>query len=466
MINALGKLFENSTKKKKTKRSVASAPQSNMLTSVLNDLPIKGEWLSQKEVARILRDGTVISSSGIRKSAVLRKSLNVICDEEVMQKNLKAIFKQKLLRKFLDTPYQGLSVYELNWIDKDGHYYPDKVIERDYRNFDIKDDELMFNVNGVKSSIAPYKAVWATYEEKFSNPLGKPLVEALFWYVKFKNSSLEFWLRFQEKYGSPWAIGKTIDGDKDAMADEIYSMMSGDNAVIDVEDSIELVTVKGASGDFNKLIEYCDNQIREIILGGNLTGEVKGASLAAAKVHQDVKDDIAMADENVVLELINDVIDAFVGLNGITSEITVELKDKDDPNLELADRDEKISNMGYRPTKEYLEETYNIKLEDIPKTDSLKTIPNKQFAFKASNFAVDELETKSRAKVTKEEENSIYSIIEPIMSNSSSFEEVIDSLLEIYPNFDTSLIEKTLAGDMMLSELLARAEIEVENELK
>jgi len=464
MINKLGKMFANKVdKKEKTKRTVAAAPKANLLTSVLNDLPVKEAWLDEREMSRIFRDGSVISSSGIRKSAVLRKSLYINSQDEDMANSLKDIFKQKLIRKFLDTPYQGFSVFELNWFEKDGYFYPSKVIERNYRSFNIKDDELYFSSNGVERVVEPYKAIWATYEEKFNNPLGKPLANALFWYVKFKNSSLEFWIRFQEKFGLPWAIGKTIDGDKDLLAEEIYSMLSGDNAVIDSEDSIELISAKG-TGDFNKLIEYCDNQIREIILGGNLTGEVKGGSHAAAKVHQEVKDDIAMADENVVVELINDVINAFVDLNAITTEITVELKDKDDPNIELANRDEKISKMGYRPTKEYLEETYNIKLEDTPKIVASKNSLNNTFAFKGSNFTVDELETKSRAKVTKDEENSIYAIIEPIMSHSGSFEEAVDKLLEVYPNFDTSLIEKTLAGDMMLSELLARAEIEDEDD--
>ena len=49
-----------------------------------------------------------------------------------------------------------------------------------------------------------------------------------------------------------------------------HDTLGGDGAVLDTEDEIKIETVKDG-GNFKELVEYIDNQIREVILGGNLT---------------------------------------------------------------------------------------------------------------------------------------------------------------------------------------------------
>jgi phage gp29-like protein len=445
---------------KTTKRTAAAAPASDLLTSLMNNLPVDQEWLDHDEMRRITRDGTVIAAFGSRKAATLKKELLIDTKDEKLKLAIEKSFGYKTLRKILDTPMQGCAVFELNWTD-DGLWRPE-LVERNYRTFVVEKGVLKFARYGMSEEIPPYKVLYNTYEEKFDRPMGTPIAEALFWPVKFKNASLEFWVKFLEKYGTPWAIGKT-SGDKDDMADELYAMLGGDSAVIDEEDSIEITQIQKA-GDFDKIAEYCDNQIRSIILGGNLTSEVKGGSFAAAGVHNDIREDIAMADENLTLDLIREAARMIKEINNISADVTVILKDKDDPNIELAKRDKSISEMGWTPTQEYIEKTYNITVEKtaaIPVAN--RTAPGRVFAFSKEKPA-DSVDAGLKEVNMEKIALSFQNQIEKMLDEASTFEEVIDSLQAAYPKMELNELQELLENVMADAEILGYAEIEEESD--
>ena len=446
----------------KKSRTAAAAPAVDILKSVLDNLPVRGRWLSREELDRILRDATVISSLGSRKAATLKKELLLTAKEQKIADMLYDTFDHGTMRKILDAPFQGASIFEVNWIEKDALLIP-RLAERPYDQFVIHNQTLYFAPHGIPEEIPPYKAVAALYEDKYHRPMGTPLAESLFWYVKFKNSSLEFWIKFLEKYGVPWAIGKT-DGDKDVMADEIYAMLSGDAAVIDPEDDIEIKTAD-KTGDFDKITAYLDDQIREAILGGNLTGNVRGGSFAAAEVHNEVRGDIAMADENMTISMIEKVVQMFVEINHLPDTVEVSLKDKDDPNYKLAERDEKIANMGYRPTKEYIEKTYNITVEEA---SSPAPLANRSFAQKLISLSatrpISDTDTLSGLIDLKTIALSFQTQIAEIIDGAESFEEAIDRLHAAYPQMDISELQETMDIALQSSYILGTAEAEFEEE--
>lgn len=444
-----------------TKRNAPAAPAVDVLRSMMDNLPIRNEWMIRDELDRIIRDATVISSIGSRKAATLKKEIIFTCDNEEIANKLYGAFHPGTLRKVLDAPFQGAAIFEINWSDEDGVLVP-KLIERDYTQFVIKNEILYFAPYGSLEEIPEHKAVYALYEDKYHRPMGTPLAESLFWYVKFKNASLQFWVKFLEKYGVPWAIGKT-DGDKDVMADEIYSMLSGDSAVLDTEDSIEIIQAE-KTGDFDKITAYLDDQIREAILGGNLTGNVKGGSYAAAETHNDIREDIAMADENMTIVLIERVIEAYLAINNLSITIEVTLKDKDDPNLSLAERDERITKMGYRPTQEYIEKTYNITVEAIePSKIANRALMQKLYALSATKpiTTTDEL---SDSVDIKRIALSFQTQIVEIIDQANSFEEAIDLLHAAYPGMDIAELQDTMDMALQSSYILGTAEVERESE--
>lgn len=446
---------------KQEKRSSSAAPAVDILRSIMDNLPVYQRWLDQDELDRIANDATVISSIGSRKAATLKKELIITCKDETIPQALITCFDHTTIRKILDAPFQGASVFEINW-ESSSFLYTPKLVERSYRDFTVKNGVLYYSPSGALQDIPEHKAVIALYEDKYHKPMGRPLAESLFWYVKFKNASLEFWVKFLEKYGVPWAIGKT-DGDKNEMAEELYAMLSGDAAVIDKDDEIKIETVS-KTGDFDKIVSYLDDQIREAILGGNLTGNVKGGSLAAAETHNEIREDIAMSDEHTTLQLMRKVIESFRALNNIKEPIEVILKDKDDPNTALAERDERIYNMGYQPTQDYIEKTYNITVEKHGNTSA--TIANKHmqklYAFSTSKMVTSSDDIAQNIDVTTIALTFQKQIVD-IIDKCGSFEEAIDALHRVYPEMDIEALQDVMDSALQSAHILGAAGIEYES---
>lgn len=434
----------------------ATSKTKDILQSLMQ-LPVSSDWLDDDVIDKINRDSCVTAAIGRRKSPTLKKEIVVTSDNKEVKEHFEEMFDYDLIDSILDTPYQGFATFEINWSYENYNWLP-SIIERDYKDFSLENKTLMYSSNGIPEPIAPHKALYAVYKAKPKKPYGQPLYNPLFWLIEFKNGSMEFWIDLLERFGTPWVIAKT-DDDKNALADEIYNMLGGDGAVLGTEDSLEIKTAD-KSGNFKEIIEYLDDQIREVITGGNLTGNVKGGSQAAATVHNDIREDISRADENILNKILKTTVKYFKEVNHFTGELSIELKDKDDPNIELATRDKTIYDMGYKPKKSYIEQKYNIEVEEIAQASKTQTYENKLMAFSAS-LPHDELEN----QINNIDINSLTfqeKIIE-IIQESESYEEVQEKLLEVYPKLDTKDLEELLYNNIANAEILARAEIEEEN---
>lgn len=453
-----GSLVKNS---KGTKRENVklTAKHKDILKSLF-ELPVSSEWLSDEEINKIERDSTVTAAKGSRKAVILKKEILITCKDEVIKKRLEEIFDFDILDSILDIPYQGFGVFEINWDIADGEWlmYP-SLKERLYKDFALNDGVLQYSQDGIPVDIIEHKALHAVYKAKPLKSYGQPLYNPLFWLIEFKNAGLEFWVELLERFGTPWVIGKT-DNSKDELADEIFNMLGGSGAVLEPEDSLEIVTAKD-KGDFKEIIEYIDNQIREVILGGNLTGQVTGGSQAAATVHNDIREDLAQADENILNKIIRDLIKSFLTLNNIKEDITGVLKNKDDANKALADRDKIISDMGYAPKKSYIEKTYNIEVEDLVVKEPNNMFQNKRMTFSKA-IAQDEHHSEM-LKINTSDPLTFQKQIIKSIENSNSYEEAFENLALLYPNVKTKDLEDNLFDFISNSSILGAVEIEDEN---
>jgi phage gp29-like protein len=116
--------------------------------------------------------------------------------------------------------------------------------------------------------------------------------------------------------------------------------------------------------------------------------------------------------------------------------------------------------MGYQPTQEYVETTYNIKVQPIQKENNI--IPNSKLLSFSKTLPQDELELQSNSIDTINPlifQNQILKIVQ----NSSSYEELQGKLLDIYPNINTDDLEDLLFRNLANSDIQARAEVEEEN---
>ena len=350
--------FKKKDKEKKDKQTLLL--KNTLIEQILSlESPMQ---LSTKDITKITQDLVVSQCLLSRKAPVLKKKAIINAKEEKHKEILQKVFHDSILSQILDTHLYGLNPFEINWELENGIFIP-KLINRDYRDFEYNaEGKLEFISNGFKQEIPDKKLVYGIFNQSWRNLYGESSLKKLYFSIKIKNAGMEFWIRFLERFGDPWAIGKT-DDDPQSLAYELYNMLNGSSAVISKDEEISLVQ-PSSNVSFKEIVEFCDSQIRSFLLGANLSGYVSGGSYAATNTHNAIREEIALSDERILLYLCNKTIAYFCELNGITDSISLSLFDEGNPKNDLSLRDKTIFEMGYQPTKEYIEKTYNIEVEE------------------------------------------------------------------------------------------------------
>nr|DAU33462.1 MAG TPA: portal [Caudoviricetes sp.] len=434
------------------KRKSAVIAQNGTLIDLLINTGVSS--IGDDDMDMILADLTVTQCDVSRKSVTEKKEIQIVCDDEKIKDEFKKIFNPDVVSQILETYLYGLNVFEVNYKEKEGLVYP-RLVQRDFRQFKFNDaGEFTFNANGSERSIPPLKVIYALNRANFRKVYGDGLLKKLYFPVKMKNASLKFWFRFLEKFGSPWAIAKT-SYEPDEMAAEVQAMLSGDSAVIDTDEEITLVQPT-SNVDFTRLPAYLDNQISKAILGANLTSDVKEGSYAAAKTHNEIREDLAANDAKILIFVMNKAISFFKEINGYNGELYAKLFDEDAPNTERAARDKTLYDMGFAPTKKYITSTYNIEIDENARVQEKNLKANKAnlAALKGSLKALDRFD-----KATDEmdiEDGEIEAALNKLIASSETYEEAFDKLYELYDlPFERlePLMFKAVANAQMLGHL-------------
>ena len=421
------KLFKNKSEQPQRKKA-ALIPQNGTLIDLLINTGVSS--IGDDDMDMILADLTVTQCDVSRKSVTEKKEIQIVCDDEKIKDEFKKIFNPDVVSQILETYLYGLNVFEVNYKEKEGLVYP-RLVQRDFRQFKFNDvGEFVFSAGGSEQSIPPLKVIYALNRANFRKVYGDGLLKKLYFPVKMKNASLKFWFRFLEKFGSPWAIAKT-SYEPDEMAAEVQAMLSGDSAVIDTDEEITLVQPT-SNVDFTRLPAYLDNQISKAILGANLTSDVKEGSYAAAKTHNEIREDLAANDAKILIFVMNKAISFFKEINGYNGEFYAKLFDEDAPNTERAARDKTLYDMGFAPTKKYITSTYNIEIDENAGAQEKNLKANKAnlAALKGSLKALDRFD-----KATDEmdiEDGEIEAALNKLIASSETYEEAFDKLYKLY----------------------------------
>ena len=421
------KLFKNKSEQPQRKKA-ALIPQNGTLIDLLINTGVSS--IGDDDMDMILADLTVTQCDVSRKSVTEKKEIQIVCDDEKIKDEFKKIFNPDVVSQILETYLYGLNVFEINYKEKEGLVYP-RLVQRDFRQFKFNDaGKFVFSAGGSEQSIPPLKVIYALNRANFRKVYGDGLLKKLYFPVKMKNASLKFWFRFLEKFGSPWAIAKT-SYEPDEMAAEVQAMLSGDSAVIDTDEEITLVQPT-SNVDFTRLPAYLDNQISKAILGANLTSDVKEGSYAAAKTHNEIREDLAANDAKILIFVMNKAISFFKDINGYNGELYAKLFDEDAPNTERAARDKTLYDMGFAPTKKYITSTYNIEIDENAGAQEKNLKANKAnlAALKGSLKALDKFDKATEELDVGDDE--IQNALNKLIASSETYEEAFDKLYELY----------------------------------
>lgn len=420
------KLFKNKTEQPQRKKTAVVAQNSTLIDLIINT---GVSSISDSDMDMILTDLTVTQCDVSRKSVTEKKEIQIICDDEEIAKNFKAIFNPDIVSQILETYLYGLNVFEINYKEKDGLVYP-RLVQRDFRQFKFNDaGEFVFVAGGSEQKVPPFKVVYALNRANFRKTYGDGLIKKLYFPVKMKNASLKFWFRFLERFGSPWAVAKT-SFDPDELANEVQAMLSGDSAVIDTEEELTLIQ-PSTNVDFTKLPNYLDNQISKAILGANLTSDIREGSYAAAKTHNEIREDLAANDGKILEFVLNKTIGFFKEINAYKGEIEAKIYDEDAPNAERASRDKTLFDMGFVPTSRYISKIYNIELDEKAIKERLNSdLKANKRALKGANKPIDRFEKASSE--LKIDDGEIEAALNELIAQSETYEQAFDRLYELY----------------------------------
>ncbi|ECL9355681.1 DUF935 family protein [Campylobacter jejuni] len=450
----------------KSKREVI-LKNNSLINTLINSSYLNVLKISENDQKMISKDLSFTQAHQSRRSVILAKELQIVCENEKIKESFEYLFNPDLLSQILETYLYGLNVFEVNYKLKDGFYYP-ILKQRDFRNFGFNEnDELVYNGNGFEEIVEDKKAIYGLFGSNFLFKNGDALLTKLYFPVKLKNASLKFWMEFLERFGSPWAVAKT-DSDPDALASEIHQMLNGDSAVIDKEEELDLIQPK-AKANYNEIIDYLDNQIRSVVLGANLSSQVSGGSLAAAESHNQIRKDLAAQDGQIVLFILNRAIKFFKEINHFKDELYVQFFSEAEPKSELCERDLKLFNMGFCFDEEYIKSTYNVEGELIRETlekKDFKDLENDKKVFenkvKLESFEEDfidkGLEQKEYLKVDESMSKFFQEQFESIVKDCKDFNEALNKLKENFSSLEQSEFEKHLFIALNNSSILGYLE--------
>jgi len=129
------------------------------------------------------------------------------------------------------------------------------------------------------------------------------------WLYLFKHYTLKDWVAFAEVYGMPLRLGKYQPGasaeDREALLRAVRAIGHDAAGIISSSTEMEFVHASQRQGPdlYEALIALCNKELAQAILGQTLTSDVGAVgSFAAAKVHEEVRQDLIEADATALGE--------------------------------------------------------------------------------------------------------------------------------------------------------------------
>lgn len=307
------------------------------LAGLLRDAE-QGDATAYLELAEEMeeKDLHYLSVMGTRKRAVAQLEITVESASDDKRDVENADLVREWLRReeledeifdILDAIGKGFSVTEIIWETSARQWWPALLKRRDQRwfEFDREDGEtIRLRGAGEPEDLHPFKYIIHVTKAKSGIPIRGGLARAAAWSYLFKNYDIKDWVTYIEVHGQPLRVGKyhtgATEADKEVLLRAVANIGSDAAAIIPQSMLIEFVeaTKQGGGGAdiYEKLANWLDRQVSKAVLGQTLTTEVQSGSLAAAKVHEDVRRDIMRSDAGQLAATINrDLVRPLVMLN-------------------------------------------------------------------------------------------------------------------------------------------------------
>lgn len=203
--------------------------------------------------------------------------------------------RKHALRKAIDNAVLahilGVTWSEIIWYAEDGHITFD-VLPADSRriafSLEVSDDERReYYQPRIKTDLNLYPGepvpdrrfiIQTYYTVPIDSPYGLGVGQQIYWLFEFKKAAMELWNQISSRHAGPIVQGTVPDNTDETLVDEFYdSLVSmAQNATFVTPNDFGLVIqnadTRNADSLIKGLIDYCDQKIREVILGESSSG--------------------------------------------------------------------------------------------------------------------------------------------------------------------------------------------------
>lgn len=323
---------------------------------------------------KVSRDGHFISKKQDRDS-IFRKvdwgieSCGVESIDEFVREQLWKVLNNNILQDLHEAIYKGFSVVEILWDDrnlvKELKHHPQEAFNFKKGILHIYNQEQdTFHSIPENKTIQCYSPLWQR-----GLPLG--IGEIIAPLVCIKYSALyRNWPHFNEFIAMPMLWGYYNNKEnKSGLIDALRSLGKSAMGVLPQGADLKFIEAKTSNPEtFEKIINICDNEISKIVVGQTLTTQntTSTGSLAMAKVHGGVRDDILSESTDIVCDAINKfLVKPLVDFN-FSQKVYPEFNLISPTSLEKKiERDKRLYEVGVRFNKKYFMEKYGLEEDDF-----------------------------------------------------------------------------------------------------
>lgn len=257
----------------------------------------------------------------------------------------------------------GYSVFQIVYEQDQGRIWWSRIFDQPYDAFKINRLNELISV-ATNQKLDPYKFVHTVCKPTYYNPLGESLFAKLYYPYYFKCNGWDFYMKFLERWGSPFTHIKT-----DMTNDELKKTLQGlaaskrPTAVVTPKD-VDILSIEASSNGsvFDQFTKAVNDRINRVVLGQTLTSSTGDTgSLALGQVHNEVRLDKKKFDCDLIRDTMQRCIDALFYINGFTGDIPQFIfVDPKGMQKELADRDRVLKDLGVSFNDKYFEEIYDL----------------------------------------------------------------------------------------------------------
>lgn len=460
----------------------------SLLKSAINE----NDFNKMNELYNLLLgiDLNVAGSIEQRKNALLENDFKIVSEDKkflAFYDKLKESFDlEEFIENLANAVYFGINLQNITYSAKDGFILPDTTKEIPFLY--IKKDETLkqfyLETNEYSkiyfNSVDDLSLVKFYYNYNKDSFLNRSLSAKLLYYSVLKHSVITLNLEYLDKNAIPPIILKTDSLDDEKMVQDLMTMlqMLKSNAFGVFNKDVEIDTLKQDSeSKFLELIAYCDKKQNELILGGNLTGSSeKVGSQALGTVHENRLKEIIKSDAKKISKFVTNYLLKLCELNFSYAPVFDFIIDVvDDENVEAlktkAETQEiksktiqNLTNIGYKIPIEYIEKEFDIKGIKFEKLSNSKEPNHILEANKVKKLPVDHIDMALNQKDVidkqKSDEKDINTILEKLINESNSYEEVYSKILDLYDDIELNSLEESLTNYISSSYLIGTLEDE------